>query len=434
MHYFLHPDKCKPILIERLKKVYKRWRKEGLLDAFDRLSYYITAISILAQKRDDLSNEEHLSLHRELPRFIADKINYSVEQMEEDMEKLISVREGGFFKELNKNCSYKPAVELLRRDIYFLLQWICAISGKDKEFYLKNKWQMPDDWSWDSYPSFLSKVLEYEEIRVETIFKRSINYYLNESFVFSKMMICENSKLNDTYKAIYKNCKRNICKKFARDNNCLSCNKPAEDFIKQSKDTKEICINNIYERLIDYEGFKPWNRAFKELHDSKDSLSESAGQVKVIDCSQNRIVDCLLLMTIRTEIIVREICSRNLIYERDLKEIMPIISDNFKGCSKEASLFAVICEDWSLTEISDSPDKLFHRIEGYNKKTTWNKETLRCFQAIMIFVTARNYFAHHCYKDDEISENIDDTAGKIITSCIETIFIIDKAAQGQCFL
>lgn len=384
MHYFLHPDKSRPILIERFKKVYKRWRNEGLINAFDRLSYYITAISILSQKRGDLTSENHFSLDRGLPSFIADKINYSVEQMEEDMEKLISVREGGLFKALNKNCSYKPAVELLRRDVYFLLKWICAISRKDKEFYLKNKWPMPDDWSWDSYPSFLSKVLKYEDFELKDAFLDCIPLYIEN--------------IN-------------------------------EKMVPRDENQRYDYLSEIYERLVQYDEFKPWNRAFKELH-------KSLAMNGRMDFRQTKVIDYLLIITIRTEILVRTYCKEKFeIKDRDLDNIFCKLASKFNECKKENSLFCVIYEEFNkLTELSGTPEKMFDKIEKYPKKKTWNNETLSCFKSVMKFATARNYFAHHCYKDDEINENTSDTAEKIITSCIETVFIIDKATQGQCFL
>lgn len=381
MHYFLHPDKCRPILIERFKKVYERWRKEGLLGAFDKLSYYITAISILAQKRDDLSNEEHLSLYRELPRFIANKINYSVEQMEEDMEKLIDVREGGLFKELNKNCSYKPVVELLRRDVYFLYHWICAISEKDKWFYFKNKWLMPDDWQCYSYPSFLSKVLNFEDFELKDIFLCRIPLYIEN--------------IN-------------------------------ERIVPKDENQRYGYLSEIYERLVQYDEFKPWNRAFKELH-------KSLCMNGYIDFRQTKSIDYLLIITIRTEILIGSICGCD---DRDIKKILINLRERFNAGTKCRALFCHITNRDILkkTRLDEKPGDMFVQIESETKPNGWSDEQFHCFKSILKFVTARNYFAHHCYKDDEINKKTNDTAGKIITSCIETIFIIDKATRGQCFL
>lgn len=392
---FLSKNNGKDKLFKQLQETCERWRANSFFKIFDRLSYYITAMSLWHHYEEFHRNKMQMysfmdtCSFMDVAKFISEKINYSHEEMEEDMGKLVG-RKHALFQQWNieseKDFLYKPAVEMLRRDIYFLLQWMCSISGKTTEYFFENKWPKHETQrgKWNPKVSYLNDALEYEDFDLKDRFVHIIPLYIEN--IPERIVPKEE---NERYKYLYE----------------------------------------IYERLAQYDEFKPWNRAFNELHKSLDMNGH-------IDFKQTRIIDYLLIITIRTEIIVRAYCKERFeIKDRDLKNIFCKLASKFNECRKENSLFCIIYEEFNkLTELSGTPEKIFDKIEEYPKKRTWNNEILSCFKTIMRFVTARNYFAHHCYKDDEVNENTSDTAGKIITSCIETIFIIDKATQGQCFL
>jgi hypothetical protein len=390
---FLSQDKGKQKLFQNFSETYERWKKNSLLSIFDRLSYYITAMSIyLWHKRVFYQNEAPPFSFRDAALFIAEETGYSHEDMEEDMVKLVDPQRSNFCplfqqwkRNSEKNCLYKPAVELLRWDIYYLLQWMCYLSGNTPEYYFENKWPKHETMrgKWNPKVSYLNDALEYEDFDLKDIFLQHIPLYIE-----------------------------NI----------------PERIVPKEEGERYKYLFEIYKRLTQYDEFKPWNRAFKELH---KSLAINGR----IDFNQTRIIDYLLIITIRTEVFVRAACKENFkIDERDLKKIFCKLASKFNECKKENSLFCVVFEEFNnLTTLYDTPEKMFDKIEKYQKKKNWNDEILLCFKPIMKFITARNYFAHHCYKDDEINRR-DETAEKILSSCVETVLIIDKAMQGECFL
>ncbi len=389
---FLSRCEGKKKLFKNFSETYERWNQSSLLNIFDRLSYYMTAMSIyLWHERVFYQNEAPPFSFRDAALFIAEETGYSHEEMEEDMVKLIDPQRSNFFplfqewkRNSEKNCLYKPAVELLRRDIYFLLKWMCYLSGKTTAYYFEKKWPKYETLrgKWNPKVSYLNDALEYEDFELKDIFLQHIPLYIEN--INERIM-------------------------------------PKEENARYKR------LSEIYERLTQYDEFKPWNRAFKELH-------KSLAMNGRIDFNQTRIIDYLLIITIRTEILIGSICGCEG-EDRAIKKIFQKLEKNFCDGSKERALFSMIInkDSMKLTRLETTPEEIFAQIENIPKVRSWSDNTFNLFKPIMKFITARNYFAHHCYKDDEINR-IGETPGKILSSCVEAVLIVDKAVQGECFL
>ncbi len=375
---FLSPEDGKKKLIERISYINDSWIEHGRIEIFEKLSYYITAITI-RNHRAKHGNFVELDTN-----WLADRIGYSSEQMEYDIEKLL-ILFSDWKRALSEFCLYKPAVELLRRDIYFLLEWLCQVSGKDNEFYF-NKWsyntRCPKPWA------ELSDVIEYEDFDLKKVFLQQIYIYLKE--IPDRIVPTRNFNRTEPY---------------------------------------DRYIHDVYSRLIEQEGFLPWIRAFKDLQDSINKRDHE----RLIQFRQTRILDYLLIITIRTEILIGSISGCD---DRNIKKVFEELEKRFCDGSKERCLFSQIAKRYSKkTSLKNKPTEIIGKIEKlpFIERIFYTHEVFHCYKSILTFITFRNYFAHHCYKDDEINHQLSETAGKIMCSCAETVFIVDKAVQG-CFL
>lgn len=175
------------------------------------------------------------------------------------------------------------------------------------------------------------------------------------------------------------------------------------------------CSDAVFNHLILIKGFDAWMRAFHDLHHTIND------KVAPILFKQYRIVDALIVMSVRTEIVLREMF-RPLLNENSdeditkiFTEIGKLITDNY------ASFFDTFINEISVkTVLYGRPESLFNNIDGFQPKKK-SKKDIYFIQAILKFITARNYFAHHAYKDDELNTKISELAGEVLKSLIATI-------------
>ncbi len=366
---FLSGKTGREILISRFTDVSQQW-EENYKDVFTRLSFYRTAKTILT-----LWEAPCLSItDKELSEFIQKVTDCNPELLEQDMEKLLILF--GHWKKRQKEGGryYLQAIELLRQDIYFLLEWLCALTGKPQKVYFEK-------WSYNTGPHDiwiqLKEVISYEEFELE-----------------SRFMI---------YAPDY----AETLKK--------------EGYLTNAKD--------IYARLAKHESFWPWIRAFSDLHDERGHTSSS----KPLVFRQPRVLDHLLVFAIRTEILIRAFFRKATQVEerRELRRVFNEFSKKLPDGSKERSILGAISDKntWKKTELSGKPEEIFENIDRISRKKKWNKSQHHIFLSILRFVATRNYFAHHFYVDRALNNIADELTGKIVDSCLKSVIYMDYVVQ-----
>ena len=156
---FLSWEAGQSVLISRFIDVSQRW-EENYKDTFTRLSFYRTAKTILAPCK----NSHPPITCKEVSYFIQKVTNCNPELLEQDIEKLLILFRYSM-KQLKEGRRYYPqAIELLRQDIYFLLEWLCNLTGTSEEVYFE-KWSYRVTWDMQPWVQ-LKEVISYESSRV----------------------------------------------------------------------------------------------------------------------------------------------------------------------------------------------------------------------------------------------------------------------------
>ena len=175
--------------------------------------------------------------------------------------------------------------------------------------------------------------------------------------------------------------------------------------------------------LAKHESFWPWIRAFTDLH---GSLNPGVP----ISFRQVRVLDYLLVITVRTEVLIRSIFRTSFVEEdqRDFRLVFNQFSQRFPESSPERRVLGTVAdqENWKHTELSGKPDDIFGNIDTLVPKQNWSKSMHHIFTSILRFVTARNYFVHHSFKDESLNNQVSDLARKVLMSCVETAVYIDS--------
>ena len=264
---------------------------------------------------------------------------------------------------------YVKALEILRQDIYFLFEWICCLNNNGEKYYF-NKWCYQGRCS--SQWAQLKDVISYEEFELQYEFKKSVPFYAKN--------IISYGYLDD--------------------------------------------VSMTYEKLSIHDSFWPWIRSFADMHKSINRRS-------VVSFRQPRILDYLIIMTIRTEILVRSIYVHHVKREEpnDFRDIFLLMS-KFSNDQQAKRIFGIVVSKWTLTRLSEKPESIFEQIEDITIKGLNNKSH-HIIKQVLKFVAARNYFAHHSYKDDSINSNVSQTSADVLTSAISSLIYFEAvAAKG----
>lgn len=194
-------------------------------------------------------------------------------------------------------------------------------------------------------------------------------------------------------------------------------------YCSDTKALEQEFTDSVYARLYDIKGFDAWIRAFNDIHKNLNNRRKSKATF-----DQFRIIDSLIVITIRTEIVIREMfrpimgdAESNATMKVLLKNIYERI-DDFGQCILSQVRNR---ETYKITELHDMPAQIFKQIEEIKKYNLWKNEQFYYFKAFLKFITARNYFAHHAYKDSEINEPLSSLAAEIIKACIVTLLFIN---------
>ncbi|WP_157659246.1 hypothetical protein [Thauera butanivorans] len=182
------------------------------------------------------------------------------------------------------------------------------------------------------------------------------------------------------------------------------------------------CTEEVFESLIQIPGFDAWIRAFHDLHESINDP-----QKRPVSFRQNRIVDALIVMSVRTEIVLREMFRSDIGSEIDEKENKSFFKSLQPYLKEEATkiIETTSNEIAKKTRLEKKPNDLFSEIDELNPKN-WPRENIYFLHSLLKFITSRNYFAHHAYKDDELNIQKSALSRKILESLLATLLFFQK--------
>lgn len=90
-----------------------------------------------------------------------------------------------------------------------------------------------------------------------------------------------------------------------------------------------------------------------------------------------------------------------------------------------AKTLSCLHNDWNKTKLNDKPDEIFERIDAIPDKNGWSCESMHFYRQILRFVTSRNYFAHHSYKDEIINRRDGMVPAAVLKSCVQSLVYLD---------
>lgn len=304
---------------------------------------------------------------KELSEFILDVSNGTTELLERDLEKLLILFGHWRTREQAGRMYYQHALEQLRYDVFLLLEWLCPLTGNREEVYFE-KWSQPNQ----GYVP-LKEVISFEEFDLEECFVAFAPHY-------SKSLV-ETGILADA--------------------------------------------NRVYARLAKHDSFWPWIRAFSDLH----SQLRHTKPTKPLVFKQPRVLDRLLVLAVRTEILIRAFFRAAARHEEPdlLRKVFGGLLDKLPCKSAARTVFSEVVKNWKQTQLYDKPEAIFGRIDCIPGDT--REIQTHMIKSILRYATARNYFAHHSFKDGLINRQVEDLPGEILVSCLETVVYMESVVQ-----
>ncbi|MGE0822748.1 MAG: hypothetical protein AB7P18_11575 [Candidatus Binatia bacterium] len=137
---------------------------------------------------------------------------------------------------------------------------------------------------------------------------------------------------------------------------------------------------------------KRWEDSYKEIF-ARVSFYRTAHAIL------NSSLDSLLVISIRTEILIRSIFEKIVDPNApdDLINIFKGFENQCPKKSKDRSILGRVTDkqNWDLTKLSKKPPDIFGRIDLLSRSCGWSSFMHDIFKTVLRFVTARNYFAHH---------------------------------------
>jgi hypothetical protein len=325
---------------------------------FDAISHFRTFTSLLHSKDTQIKD-----YNGEIGCYLLNVANVDKDDLHRGMELLLELHKTWCGKiKRSARYEYNNAINSLKRDIFFLFEWLCWL-GCD-QVNLINKWSIHDRQprSW----SEIGSVLPFESIKLRKNFNQFFPRYFER-----KSGICKVENADALY--------------------------------------TELALNTAFE---------PWVRAFSDLHDEINTKDN-------IVLNHPRILENLLVMTIRTEVLIRQMFKNKLFEEeRDLKNLFSSLAETSKFDSSR-KIFNGVVSNFKETVLNAKPENIFDNINKLilNAKRP-HKENQIVFIEILRFVTARNYFAHHYYLDEEFDFHTNDICGEVFKSCLHTVLFV----------
>ncbi len=345
---------------DKVVRINKKWSKQYTL-IFSAISHYRTFTSQIHH-----SNTLLTPTYGEISQHLLDRANVTATELNTGLEVLLELHNDWTRKLENNGMSeFNFALKSLKRDIYFLFEWLCGLGFNENDLFKQWTYSNRQPASW----SQLKDVLDFEEIAFRETFERYTPIYCQD-----------------------------VSKWFAVDR-----------------------VAETYEQLNEYQSFEPWIRSFTDLHKSINKKSD-------ITLVQPRLLDTLLVMTIRTEVLIR-----TMLLDLSGKQE----PDDLKDVFRELSVFLIddaartvliaVADNGNLTKLQDRPEAVFDKIENYKIGKKWSNKQKHFFKVTLKFVTSRNYFAHHYYKDHEFNTHTNQLCGDILTCCLQTILFINDS-------
>ena len=308
---------------------------------------------------------------KELSEFVLSVSNGTTELLERDLEKLLILFGHWRKKDQAGRRYYQHALEQLRYDVFLLLEWLCPLTGKPEEMYFE-KWSRPSQ----KYVPLMD-VISYEEFDLEDSFVKYVPHY--------------SSRL-------------------------------VEDGIL-------VDVKSIYARLTRHDSFWPWIRAFSDLHHKLVPTNP----MKPLVFRQPRILDHLLVVAVRTEILIRTFFRTAVRPEepRSLRAVIGRFSEKLPPSSMAHSILSEVSKksNWKQSELFRKPDEIFEGIADLTGNDRWSEIQHHIFKSILRFNTARNHFAHHSFKDGLMNTKVDSLPREILVSCLDTLVYMESVVQ-----
>lgn len=197
-------------------------------------------------------------------------------------------------------------------------------------------------------------------------------------------------------------------------------------YCNEIKDWGYDCSEAIYEKLYQIRGFDTWIRSFHDLHQSLNNSDTQSATFK-----QSRMVDSLIVMAVRTEIVLREMY-RPILQDQSDEAIVDFLRKLQPNLAFVEKKFLETCcnEITGRTKLNDRPEEIFSEINSLAPKN-WSKQKIYFMHAILKFITARNYFVHHAYKDDDLNFQTSQLAAEILKSLLATLLFFSKCFPDE---
>ncbi|PKH86933.1 hypothetical protein CXF79_09385 [Colwellia sp. Bg11-28] len=345
---------------DKVRSVNQKWLSQ-YASIFDAISHYRTLIS-------QFNHLEKLftTTHGELSQHLLNRANITASELNSGLGSLLTLHLD-WSRKLNNNgmTAFNFALKSLKRDIYFLFEWLCGLSYTEEDLF--KQWANSNGQA--ASHSQLKDVLDFEEIHFKLIFERYTPIYCQD-----------NSKW------------------FNLDG-----------------------VAETYDQLNEYQSFEPWISSFSDLHKSINKKSD-------ITFVQPRLLDTLLVMTIRTEVLIRTMLL-NLSGKQEPDDFYVVLRELSAFVKDDASKTVLIAvgDNRDLTKLQDRPESVFNKIETSIIGKKWSNKQKHFFKVIQKFITSRNYFAHHYYKDHEFKTHTNKFCGEVVTSCLQTILFINDS-------
>lgn len=187
------------------------------------------------------------------------------------------------------------------------------------------------------------------------------------------------------------------------------------------------CNSKIFESFSKIQGFYPWVRSLYDLHEKMKWDGE-------VDFSHSRIVDCLIVASVRTEIVIREMLRVSFKglndYDADgnLSKILFCIGDYVGG--EDGEVLKTVKSKSKSTRLDSRPEDIFSEIDSISFKK-WPERDCFFLKSILRFVCARNYFAHHAYKDEEFDSVSSQLVAETLMSLVETLLFFHRICDKK---
>ena len=261
---------------------------------------------------------------------------------------------------------YSKALFLLRQDIYYLYEWYRMSGANAACLFEKFEYTDRQPYGW----SQLKDVLDFDYYKFAEPFVRFATYYT------------DNQQLH----------------------------------------IGNISFKDIYKDLYQYLAFDPWIRAFDDMHKAINNKAD-------IKLSHPRTLENLLILTIRTEVLIRSVLA-TISKQREpnsVKKVLKMLADFSDNMDLKIALSDITNQlVWDKTELKRRPPDVFESANNYQSISNLSQKQLDIARCFLIFATARNYFAHHYYSDAEFSRHVNKICGDVVKSCLFVIAYLSE--------